>query len=103
MQIASQRASSAPSGTSTSFPVAAELSSNSCARRTSVSGRRSDTTGWISPRRSRSSSARKSSRNHSALVGKSLASRNGNQRKVDGLGEGAGVASLLAKLPAASG
>ena len=88
MQIASQRASSAPSGTSTSFPVAAVFSSNSCARRTSVGGRRSDTTGWISPRRSRSSSARKASRNHSALVGKSLASRDGNQRKVERTGRG---------------
>src|SRR5205085_8037592 len=42
-------------GKSTSFPVAAELSSSRCARRASVSGRRTATTGWISPRRSSSS------------------------------------------------
>jgi hypothetical protein len=52
-------------GTSTSFPVAADFSSSSCARRASVSGRRSATTGWILSARSSSSSAAKSSRNHS--------------------------------------
>ena len=36
------------------------------------------------------------------LVGKSLASRDGNQRETEDLGEGAEVASLLEKLPAAS-
>ena len=51
------------------FPFDAELSSISCARRASVSGRRSATTGWMSPRRSSSSSARKSSRNHSGSRG----------------------------------
>src|SRR5262249_15327586 len=56
-------------GTSTSFPFDAALSSSSCARRASVKGRRSATTGWILPPRSRSSIARKSSRNHSALRG----------------------------------
>ena len=34
-------------GTSTSFPTDADCSSSSCARRASVSGRRSATTGWI--------------------------------------------------------
>ena len=57
--------SSSAYGTSTSFPFAAELSSSSCAWRASDSGRRSATTGWILPRRSSSSSARKSSWNHS--------------------------------------
>ena len=42
----------------------AELSGISCARRASVSGRRCATTGWMSPRRSSSSRAPKSSRNH---------------------------------------
>jgi hypothetical protein len=45
-------------GTSTSFPLSAELSSSSCARRASDSGRRSATTGWILPSRSSSSTAR---------------------------------------------
>ena len=61
--------SSSAYGTSTSFPLSAELSSSSCARRASDSGRRSATTGWILPSRSSSSSARKSSRNQSGLRG----------------------------------
>ncbi len=51
-------------GTSASFPMEADVSSSSCARRPSVNGSRSATTGWILPSRSSSSSARKSSRNH---------------------------------------
>ena len=60
-----QRASWPAYGTSTSFPVPAVLSSSSCAWRASDNGRRSATTGWISPRRSISTSTRKSSWNHS--------------------------------------
>lgn len=52
-------------GTSTSLPFAAALSSISWAWRASDSGRRSATTGWILPSRSRSSMTPKSSRNHS--------------------------------------